>query len=28
VVWGTNEVSGSSFFGFPAWGTYNFALGT
>jgi hypothetical protein len=28
VVWGTDEVSGPTIFGFPGWGTYNFALAT
>ena len=28
VVWGTNEWSGPSVFGFPGWGTQNFALAT
>jgi hypothetical protein len=28
VVWGTNEVSGSSFFGFPQWTTQNYAVST
>ena len=28
VVWATEEWSGSSYFGFPGWGTQNFALAT